>query len=200
MDFPNQKFYDGLLNILPEELMAHHQQIAPLRFALPHENTELEKQLCERRILFIPTPSETGPHFKVNTFEAAKIAELVKSFHRIYEANGEELSASSIGIITPYRAQIAQLQQVLQRNEIDLDLLTIDTVERYQGGARDIILISLCANQVSQLASLVSASGEGVDRKLNVALTRARKHLILVGNPKILNENNVYRDLIEFCG
>ena len=63
----------------------------------------------------------------------------------------------------------------------------------------DIILISLCANQVSQLASLVSASGEGVDRKLNVALTRARKHLILVGNPKILNENSVYKDLIEFC-
>lgn len=199
MDFPNQNFYGGLLNILPVELSAHHQQIAPLRFALPTESTELEQQLCDQRMLFIPTPSETGPHFKVNTFEAEKIAELVKSFHRIYEANGEEISLHSIGIITPYRAQIAQLQQVLQRNEIDLDLLTIDTVERYQGGARDIILISLCANQVSQLTSLVSESGEGVDRKLNVALTRARKHLVIVGNPQILKENHVYRDLIEYC-
>ena len=199
MDFPNSQFYDGLLNILPEELPNHHQQIAPLRFAPPSESTDLEKELCDRRILFIPTASETGPHFKVNSFEAEKIAELVKSFHRIYEANGKEISSDSIGIITPYRAQIAQLQQVLQRGKIDMDLLTIDTVERYQGGARDVILISLCANQVSQLASLVSESGDGVDRKLNVALTRARKHLVIVGNPNILKENKIYRNLIEYC-
>lgn len=199
MEFPNQNFYNGLLNILPEELLAHHQQVAPLRYALPSDSTDLEQQLCDQRVLFIPTRSETGPHFKVNTFEAEKIVELVISFHRIYEANGEEISTDSIGIITPYRAQIAQLQQILQRGEVDLDLLTIDTVERYQGGARDIILISLCANQVSQLASLVSESGEGVDRKLNVALTRARKHLVIVGNPEILKENQVYRKLIEYC-
>ena len=55
MDFPNSQFYDGLLNILPEELPNHHQQIAPLRFAPPSESTDLEKELCDRRILFIPT-------------------------------------------------------------------------------------------------------------------------------------------------
>lgn len=199
MAFPNTYFYEGQLNILPEELPVHHQQIAPLRYATPHDGTELEKQLCSSRVLFVPTLPEKGTQFKINTHEAKVIGDLVESFTRIYDANGLEITASSIGIITPYRAQIAQLQQELGNRNADLDLLTIDTVERYQGGARDIILISLCANQVSQLASLVSESGEGVDRKLNVALTRARKHLVIVGNPHVLKENKVYHQLIEAC-
>jgi DNA replication ATP-dependent helicase Dna2 len=86
---------------------------------------------------------------------------------------------------------------VLQEQGKNPDILTIDTVERYQGGARDIILISLCTNRPSQLDSLMSLSEEGVDRKLNVAITRARRHLILVGNEGILKSNEIYRKLIE---
>ena len=67
---------------------------------------------------------------------------------------------------------------------METDYLTIDTVERYQGGASDIILISLCTNNFSQLDSLVSLSQEGVDRRMNVALTRARKHLVIFGESK----------------
>jgi DNA replication ATP-dependent helicase Dna2 len=100
-------------------------------------------------------------------------------------------------VITPYRAQIAQIQATLRDMDFDTDKITIDTVERYQGGAREVILISLCTNQKSQLASLVSLSDEGVDRKLNVALTRARKHLIVVGNKEILRGSDIYRRFIE---
>ena len=89
---------------------------------------------------------------------------------------------------------------MLHQNDISLDHLTIDTVERYQGGARDIIIISLCTNKVSQMDALVSLSEEGVDRKLNVALTRARKHLVILGNPHILNINSIYASLIEQYG
>ena len=77
------------------------------------------------------------------------------------------------------------------------ELLTIDTVERYQGGARDIILISLCLNHPTQLFSLVSLSEDGVDRKLNVALTRARQHLVVIGNAEILAQNEIYKNLME---
>ncbi|MDX1667706.1 MAG: C-terminal helicase domain-containing protein, partial [Saprospiraceae bacterium] len=108
--------------------------------------------------------------------------------------------AKSIGIITPYRAQIALIKKTLETHGIDKTDLTIDTVERYQGGARDIILISLCTNSVDQLASLVSLSEEGVDRKLNVALTRAREHLVLLGNPDLLSVNPLYKALIDHCG
>ncbi|MEL6720631.1 MAG: C-terminal helicase domain-containing protein, partial [Bacteroidota bacterium] len=113
-----------------------------------------------------------------------------------YQKNDRQLTENSIGIITPYRAQIAQIRDTLKDANIDLNLLTIDTVERYQGGARDIILISLCTNSLSQLQSLVSLSDDGVDRKLNVALTRARTHLIVIGNEDLLQNDLTYRELM----
>lgn len=86
----------------------------------------------------------------------------------------------------------------MQREGIDCASITIDTVERYQGGARDIILISLCTNAASQMETLVSLSEEGVDRKLNVALTRAREQVVVLGNEDLLSRNEVYRRLIAW--
>jgi len=149
-------------------------------------------------MVFLPTESDlTSLTGKTNIHEAEMMAEVVEIFQKIFSNNKIEFNKNSIGIITPYRAQIAQIRDALQQRKIDTDSLTIDTVERYQGGARDVILISLCTNKESQLTSLVSLSDEGVDRKLNVALTRARKHLVLVGNPKILNQNAIYKTLID---
>ena len=200
MDFPNDFFYQGFLDILPPHFPTSHQQIETLEYQLPLEPTELETKLCQQRMHFIPTlTDEDSLTSKTNLHEAESIATLVESFHRIFEINNKKINANSIGIITPYRAQIAQIREILQARNIDTDQLTIDTVERYQGGAREVILISLCVNKKSQLESLVSTSGDGVDRKLNVALTRARQHLVLVGNTSILQQNEIYKELIEFC-
>ena len=103
----------------------------------------------------------------------------------------------SLGIITPYRAQIACIRQVI--STIDHPIIadiTIDTVERYQGSARDVIILSTCVNYPFQLRSLQSLSDQGIDRKLNVAFTRAREQFILVGNRDILSQSNSYRHLI----
>ena len=66
-----------------------------------------------------------------------------------------------------------------------------------QGGAREVIIISCCVHNETQLSSLVNLSEEGVDRKLNVALTRARKHLIMLGNADVLSKDERYRAFIE---
>jgi DNA replication ATP-dependent helicase Dna2 len=109
-----------------------------------------------------------------------------------------EIDDRAIGIITPYRAQIATIKSEFETVCPHLlDKITIDTVERYQGGARDIIILSLCTNRMSQLRSLVSLSKEGVDRKLNVAVTRAREQLIVIGNREILEGNETYQSLIN---
>ncbi|MEL6805883.1 MAG: AAA domain-containing protein, partial [Bacteroidota bacterium] len=76
---------------------------------------------------------------------------------------------------------------------------TIDTVERYQGGARRIILISLCVNDEFQLANLAQTDRDGIDRKLNVAMTRAREHLVVVGCKELLERSAHYKKLIEFA-
>ena len=62
-----------------------------------------------------------------------------------------------------------------------------------------IIIISFCVNRLSQLQSLISLSQEGVDRKLNVALTRAREQLVLIGNQELLSTDHVYKSLFESC-
>lgn len=201
MDFPNLNFYQGGLEVLPPAFDPQKKQIKPMSTELPAPAQPLDTLLCKQRLLFFSTPSDPGSTTnKTNAHEAALICQLLKSYQEIYQCNNRPFHAGSIGIITPYRAQIAQIRKSLEDAALDPDGLTIDTVERYQGGARDVIIISLCTNHLSQLASLVSESGEGVDRRLNVALTRAREQLILMGNPEVLKGNVVYAELMERYG
>lgn len=198
MNFPNQYFYEGKLKILPSTIPAHEKQLATIQHQLPEDASALEQLLSAQRLVFLPTEVDTSStNEKTNKYEADLVAKIVEAYHRIYAASEKSLSPTCIGVITPYRAQIAQIKQALVEKEVDVNLLTIDTVERYQGGARDVIIISLCANSTKQLYSLVSLSDDGVDRKLNVALTRARQQLVILGNPKILEQNEIYGNLIK---
>lgn len=198
MAFPSQHFYEGHLKILPEAIPVHLRQLA--EYAMQPNDHPLANLLCSKRMIFLPTPvDESSPAQKTNQHEAQMVADLVANFQALYAHNDRVFSSESIGVITPYRAQIAQIKTALQERELSEEAITVDTVERYQGGARDIILISLCTNSSFQLLSLASLSDEGVDRKLNVALTRAREQVILLGNPDILRQNSVYAALIDFC-
>ena len=81
--------------------------------------------------------------------------------------------------------------------------VSVDTVERYQGSERDVILYSFCVNhrfQLKFLPNLTEENGVQIDRKLNVALTRARKRLIIVGVPELLRENEIYGRLVDAFG
>ncbi|MDX1410125.1 MAG: AAA domain-containing protein, partial [Saprospiraceae bacterium] len=68
-----------------------------------------------------------------------------------------------------------------------------------QGSARDIIILSLCVNHPEQFRQIVSLSADGTDRKLNVALTRARHQFILVANPAMTAHNPLYAKLVAAC-
>lgn len=197
MEFPNRFFYNGTLDILPEGMPGRLRQLADRPFA-DAVHTGLESILALRRVLFFDTPPDDGGGAqKTNRHEARLIADLVSAFRRLYASAGRP---PNIGIITPYRAQIARIRAELEVQQISPAELTIDTVERYQGGARDVILISLCTNSLSALSSLISLSDDGVDRKLNVALTRAREHVVLLGNAELLAQNAVYKALVERYG
>ena len=80
--------------------------------------------------------------------------------------------------------------------------ITVDTFERYQGSERDFIRYSFCVNhryQLKFLPNLTEENGVQIDRKLNVALTRARKRLIVVGVEEILKENLIYEHFMYSC-
>ena len=82
----------------------------------------------------------------------------------------------------------------------DADRMLIDTVERYQGSQKDIIIYGTTITrpyELDTLSNIVEQDGTLVDRKLNVAITRARLQLFIVGNRRLLMQNAVYRELIE---
>ncbi len=150
------------------------------------------------RFVHVPNDSPALTHKKTNRAEAEAAARLVLEYQEQWQAAGKDWHPlRTLGIITPWRAQIAQIRECLTEVGVDASAITIDTVERYQGGARDIIIVSCCVNTPYQLQSLVNLSGEGVDRKLNVALTRARQHLVLLGNAPILALDDRYKAFIN---
>ena len=81
--------------------------------------------------------------------------------------------------------------------------ISIDTVERFQGSQRDVIIYGFTVQKLWQLdfltANVFMEDGKVIDRKLNVALTRAKEQMILVGNPKLLQRVNLFARLIKYC-
>lgn len=179
MKFPSEKFYSGRLNVLE-----NINRLVSSSWNNPSVFTS------NARLVFINSSISEGTNYKTNMDEAQTIAKLILHYKPLLEEY-------SIGVITPYRAQIALIKNICQESNIDMSNISVDTVERYQGGARDIIFISLCVNKTSQFRSLISENEDGVDRKLNVALTRAKEQIVLLGNRSILSQNETYRSLLE---
>lgn len=124
---------------------------------------------------------------------------LVKRLETLVEEVGVEqwVSASTtIGIITPYRAQVDILVKLTESSQTlvpMLALITINTVDAFQGQERDVIGISFVrSNDRSEVGFL------GDIRRTNVAMTRARKKLIMVGDSATLGSHEFYLALIEF--
>ena len=197
--FPNKTFYGGLL------CDALERQRAPLPTSDEGNTDGLTALLRSRRIAFVASPSQTNeaaPADKVNLAEARMIAALVA---KVQEMEGEAFDADhSVGIIVPYRNQIATIRSALLRyNRAGLEDVTIDTVERYQGSQRRTIIYGFTVRREQQLDFLTGNTftdidGTLVDRKLNVAMTRAEEHLILMGNPKVLGCDVVFNRMIQF--
>lgn len=194
-EFPNYAFYGNKLDIVPLD----HQLLPNVR---KDTGNSIITMLTTRRIAFVAAePPTLSPSAKTNSVEAQMIAATVNA---IYELTSDKFDVEkTIGVIVPYRNQISTV-----RNEIDrlgipcLHEITIDTVERYQGSQRDYIIYGFTIQQSYQLNFLANnvfeENGLTIDRKLNVAMTRARLNLVLIGNPVLLNENFTFYKLMEF--
>ena len=197
-DFPNRKFYAReQLECVP----LAHQLESSLPYSEPSEDI-IDDFLKAHRVIFIPSKPCRQPDIseKVNTEEACIIADLLRRLHRQLGTAFEP--QKSVGVIVPYRNQIAMIRKATERLGIpELEQISIDTVERYQGSQRDIILYSFTIQSRYQLDFLTANTfyedGQPIDRKLNVAVTRARKQLIMVGNEATLRRNALFAELID---
>ena len=154
----------------------------------------------KRTVFFSTEQRQPSSSPKINEAEAEIITRLVEALQTVYRENGMLFDPQKIGIIAPYRNQVAMIKHRLVRTGIpEVEKIMIDTVERFQGSQRDVILISFCVNEPYQLDYLCNLNREGnVDRKLNVAITRARQQLFLIGNATVLRKHPVYATLLNF--
>lgn len=198
-DFANRKFYaKEQLECVP----LAHQLETELAYNEESEDA-LDNTLKAHRMIFIPSMpcKQLNISEKVNTDEARIIADLLRRLYRQMSKNFDP--QKSVGVIVPYRNQIAMIRKEIERVEIPaLEGISIDTVERYQGSQRDVILYSFTIQSRYQLDFLTANTfyeeGQAIDRKLNVAITRARKQLILTGNESTLRQNQLFAELIDY--
>ena len=101
-----------------------------------------------------------------------------------------------VGLISPYKAQVQYLRQLVKKDAFFKpyrSLITINTVDGFQGQERDVILISLVrANEDGQIGFLNDL------RRMNVAITRARMKLIILGDASTLTKHAFYKKLYEY--
>lgn len=109
------------------------------------------------------------------------------------------LTADDIGIITPYQKQVLQIRDLLQ--ELDVELPKISSVEGFQGQERKVIIISTVRSSNSFLNEDIrhSLGFVACPRRLNVAITRARALLIILGNPRLLAHDPYWRSVLIYC-
>jgi hypothetical protein len=148
--------------------------------------------LTSKRLIFFDTKEKSS--VRHNREEADRVLQLTQS---IFEMIGEGFSENTLGIICTWRLQINLITSLLSHLPY-FDKITIDTVERYQGTERDVVIYSTAISNENDLARICSSTWDGqVDRKLNVAISRAREQFILLGHSELLSLSPHYRRVIE---
>ena len=181
MGFSNQEFYDNKLiaDISVSEHVIELSDNIPLEFIDTAGCSFDEKQNPETMSLFNPGEADI----------------LLKHFEKLLTGNNLK-TLSMAGIISPYREQVKHLQELVNSNTFLQSLATIDinTIDAFQGQERDIIYISLVrSNDKSEIGFLSDY------RRMNVALTRARKKLVVIGDSATLGNHPFYNRFLEYC-
>ena len=171
--FPSKEFYDGQLRPATGAVAAG--SVGDLPGVDP---AALPTDLRERVGFLDPDGTAEG---HTNPDEARAVAETVRSY---LEAG---VSPDDVGVIAPYRAQVAEIAKRVP------DPVAVDTVDRFQGSSKEVVVISFVAT-----ADLEGPIFEDY-RRVNVALTRAKKALVLVGDAETLSTDDTYRRMVEWA-
>lgn len=184
MRFSSEWFYGGMLQSAPE---VKYRGI--LDFDTPIEWVNTEGMDCNEEFV--------GESYgRINKPEAELSISQLKSY--ITRIGKERFLDEHIdvGVISPYKAQVQYLRQLIKRDTFFKPfrpLITVNTVDGFQGQERDVILISLVrANEDGQIGFLNDL------RRMNVAITRARMKLIILGDASTLTRHAFYRKLYTY--
>jgi len=181
MKFSSEWFYDGKL--LSDESVKH-RSVLDYEKPIVWVNSEEPEQFVGEQ------------HGRINKAEADLLLLHLQGYINKIGVNRFIEENIDVGIISPYRVQTQYIrQQIRKREELKRvrHLLTVNTVDGFQGQERDIIMISLVrSNEHGQIGFLSDL------RRMNVAMTRARMKLIIFGNMQTLEHSDFYKKLITY--
>ena len=196
MEFSNQQFYHG--NLKADESVANHNLSEAI------ENLNEENQLLSQPFDWIDTAGcgfaekQDDESASLSNPEEAQI--LITHLTALYE-NLQSLTSTppsgvresvSIGIISPYKAQVNLLNELLAVSPLK-DVARANTIDSFQGQERDIIYISLVrSNEKGEIGFLRDT------RRMNVAMTRAKKKLVMIGDSATLSNMPFYEKLLQY--
>ena len=199
MAFSSEQFYGGQLEAHPSVryagLDAYDESFAP---DLPVEFLDtaglgfLEITIPESRST--ANPEEADLLLKRLT----QLLQLLEPYDQAEHEQNHDQDRLTIGVIAPYRAQINYLKDAIEENDdlnglLEHGMLSVGTVDSFQGQERDIIAISLTrSNNHGEIGFLSDI------RRMNVGMTRARRKLLLVGDSSTLSSNAFFVDLLAY--
>jgi DNA replication ATP-dependent helicase Dna2 len=171
--FASREFYDGELRPAGGEVAGQH--LADLLDV----TVEALPDHLQGRVTFVDPDGEARGN--TNPAEATAVVETVQSY---LDAG---VDPDDIGVIAPYRAQVAEINKRAPAG------VAVDTVDRFQGSSKEVIVVSFVATD--------SLDGPLFDdyRRVNVALTRAKRGLVLVGDADALGTDPVYGRMVEWA-
>ncbi|MEE6208740.1 AAA domain-containing protein [Salarchaeum sp. III] len=172
--FPNREFYDALLETTERDESWTVDDLPPLR--------GVDVTGPERR--------DTAGNSYDNPAEADAV---VAEVERLRDAG---LPTADVGVIAAYTGQVRLLRQRL--GDAGLSDVTVDTIDSFQGGEREAVVVSFVRSNDDGASGFLELPEEG-PRRLNVALTRARKRLVLVGDWETLGTVAPHRTPGESC-
>lgn len=180
MGFSNKEFYNGALQAAP----AVRDHRLPITANDP--------------VVFIDTAGcgfeETLSEAFQSRYNADEFQVLCEHLLQLVEAFADE-TIPSIAIISPYREQVIYMRDTIAEDALLSTLpITVNTIDGFQGQERDIVYISLVrSNPKGEIGFLTDY------RRMNVAMTRARKQLIVVGDSATIGGNAFYADFLAYC-
>jgi len=182
MGFSNERFYDGKL--IADESVKDHT-IADLHLMAPKR---FETILDEEPVVFVHIEGQERQAQRSKSYENPQEAQAVKELVDELLAMGAK--EEHIGVITPYAAQVKMIKKLL---DFEDRVIEVKSVDGFQGREKEIILISFVrSNDEGNIGFLKDL------RRLNVALTRAKRKLICLGNERTLASDETYRDFLSY--
>ncbi len=182
MDFSSRWFYHGRLKAAPE---AAHRQVSPLDTPLTWLDTST-----------LGGEEKTNRNCSItNADEARLVIHSLRDYIEMVSPQRIENERIDFGVITPYRGQARLIRRLLKMQHYFRKLrrhITVGTVDGFQGQERDVIVISLVRDNADGNIGFLRDL-----RRMNVAITRARMKLIIVGNAQTLCRHRFYRELAE---